>query len=241
MAAASVVVTHLPAHPAHFTSSFDPWNFFKPYVALGGAAFDADGEAHANILLTFQDRKRCQMQSRALYRGRHGKEIPAWALNDCTLRQVVLDLAERRAFCGRLLAHRQKHAQATETERLHMAQQALSARIPNLLVIIDRLCHEFVNSKDAERRATLAETIRAYDSSACVLQRGYAGMLTMLLHLYFRCGHNACDVARTLSEHTPVTATWVRQQVHRATLAAARIEQKNAARIARAASDALGG
>jgi len=206
---ASVVVC--PASKAHYFESFDAYQFEKPHSCpVVPANFDAEGNPHSLTNLSFNDLDRMSNTSHKLARGRK-TVAPQWALNDASLRTVLVAFWERRAHI---------RTSGSERERLMAAHAKMLTTIPDLLARLRVLSHDFVSCPDPVRKTLLVNQIRNLDSQVLNIRRGPALTLAILT-FYYRLALDSVGVAETLH----VSSTHVRQQLHRMKLVAARLER----------------
>jgi hypothetical protein len=95
--------------------------------------------------VSFDDYSRMQTSTRKIA-GERRLPTPAWAMNNPMLRRVLVRFMEERAFSRKeRLAVRKK---AGLKERLDRACARIMSKRPNAMVVLDRLCEEYVEIKN---------------------------------------------------------------------------------------------
>src|SRR5208283_2415143 len=95
--------------------------------------------------IAFDDFYRMQTTTRKIA-GERRLPTPQWALNNPMLRRVLVRFLEERAFSKKeRLAVRKK---AGLKERLDNARKRIMAKRPNAMLVLDKLCAEYVEIKN---------------------------------------------------------------------------------------------
>jgi len=203
----STVTVCAPA-PAHHFESFDPYLF----------AGRKQMPVSADTCIAFVDFSRMGIHTHKL--GAHRRlEPPAWALNDHTLRDVIIHSMHKRATG----THWRAVAPGTgsPTERLARAQQKLSARVPALTAVLKKLSALYVEAKragDARRTKELGIEIENYDTQIRFATNTPA-ILAGAVYYYWRVGFDSVATAQQLGLKPP----HIRQLLWRLAKAAAEL------------------
>ncbi len=164
-AAVRPTFTLCPPMPARGAMTYKPQYRTQKLKPVHLPKHDADGNFENG--LTFDDYSRCQTHTLLGGFGKRRCATPDWAMNDTSVRRVVLAFLERRCFSKRRVAT----IQGTERERLLAAICAIAAQKEGLIATYDRLDAEYVAhlSCTAEfcqaRRKTLRRILEGLDTS----------------------------------------------------------------------------
>ncbi len=94
--------------------------------------------------VSFDDYSRMQTTTRKIA-GERRLPTPAWAMSNAMLRRVLVRFMEERAFSKKeRLAVRKK---AGLKERLDNAKKRIMSKRPNAMIVLDKLCEEYVEIK----------------------------------------------------------------------------------------------
>jgi hypothetical protein len=221
MAAASSVhipnIQICPPHAAWLVERDEP-QLFKPHSRpVTRAWFDGEGDAHTSGL-SFQDAEGVTVTHRHEIGRVRRLETPSWAVNDNTLRKLLVFNWERRAHIH--------DGAGSDRERLEKAHRKMLASIPCLTERLDRMCADLVSNKDPDRRRILINQIRLLDATITHINRGPALTAAVVVY-YFRNAMDSCAVALALR----VSSAYVRQQIFRLGCDADRMAGKIPARV----------
>ncbi len=190
-------VTILPPGPINHALHFDLEMGRKPAYAVG-IRFAAHGEVDSTGL-DWADACRMGYVGRKLNAGRCG-ETPRWALNDDSLRKVLVRYVEKRAGF-------KKVQPGSEAQRLQRSQEKLIARRVSAENVLTNLAREYAALKvsDADyggRLRELAIEIENLDTTILVNEK-MAGLALRVVHLYYRQGLDSPQVAHEVGLKPP--------------------------------------
>jgi len=94
--------------------------------------------------ISFDDYARMQSHTRKIARERR-LPTPPWAMNNALLRRVIVTFMEERAFSKK---ERARLKSGGLRERLENAKARIIAKRPAAMVVLDRLCAEYVEIKN---------------------------------------------------------------------------------------------
>jgi len=188
---------------------------------VDAAHCDGDGEQVCATGLSFSDYSR--MQTRVRKGASHFRTgIPAYALDDEKLREVVVRAVEMRAGVP------DKLVKGDHAQRMEFAHKRLLAQVPMIEKRLENLCHRFVERVQSgplsfEERQRLERRQQELDSRLMMVAR-LPAIITAVLYLSYRVG-GGMDSVGVSSELGCVKPPTVRQILRRAKLLADRIER----------------
>lgn len=167
------------------------------------AELEGDGE-FSTPGIAFEDFSRMSTMQRKTS-GERRLPTPSWAVNQSELRALLVRFFERRVG---IVAP----GNGSDIQRLNAAQRKLLSRIPGMTEVLDRLCREYTEVKDADpARATVLQIeIQNLDTSIRMARMGPGGV-ARVVHLYYGCAYDSCAVASEIG----ITPMHVRQTLFR--------------------------
>lgn len=151
---------------------------------------------------------------------------PIWATDDRLLRELIVRFMEQRGNNGRTLPWQP----GTLQERLASAKQRIiSVRIPQVTVVLDRLCREYVALKREtpvtdKQRARLKELESEIEGIDTFIRKnrtdGGLAFIASIVYLYYRSGLDSVGVGAELDIKPPL----VRQTLYKLHLTWKRLE-----------------
>jgi hypothetical protein len=177
-----------------------------------------DGEQHSATGLSFADTSRMQTRTRKGYS--KILPIPAYALSDGKLREVVVRAVEMRAGVP------DKLAKGSQAQRMEFAHKRLLAQVPFIERRLENLCHRFVEraqrgSMTREERCKWERQQQELDTRLMMVAR-LPAVIAGVLYMSYRLGYDSVGVAEELGCVRPCG---VRQILRRCKLLAEKIER----------------
>jgi hypothetical protein len=179
------VIIVCPPHAAHGIDSPQPI-FCKGPLPVFLPEKDSDGDGYARGL-SFDDAARCHTFTRKIGR-KH--PTPLWTQSDAAVRRVLLAFMEARAFGPK---GRERLSGLGDRDRLIAVVQKLKSKRDALIVVIERLCNEFVVTADPHRRRVLQTEIQNLDKQIILSAR--ADVFFDLIVAYYRERLSSVDCA----------------------------------------------